>query len=62
MNPLGLILTIVGALVAIFAVVNNRLTLFSPGVAHFNLYLGIVGAVLLVAGVFLVVRGRSAAA
>jgi hypothetical protein len=58
----GIILAILGALVVILAVVNNRMTLFSAGIEHFNLYLAILGAVLLVVGVFMWFRGRSAAA
>jgi LPXTG-motif cell wall-anchored protein len=58
----GIILAILGALVAILALVNNRMTLFSTGIEHFNLYLAILGAVLLVVGVFMWFRGRSAAA
>jgi hypothetical protein len=59
---MGLILAIIGALAVILAVVNNRMTLFIPGVEHFNLYLAILGAVLLVIGIFMWMRGRSAAA
>jgi hypothetical protein len=59
---MGPILAILGALVVILAVVNNRMTLFGAGVQHLNLYLAILGAVLLVVGVFLWFRGRSAAA
>jgi hypothetical protein len=59
---MGLILSILGVLVLILAVVNNRVTLFGAGVSHLNLYLAILGGVLLVVGVFLWFRGRSSAA
>jgi hypothetical protein len=58
----GIILAILGALIVILAVVNNRMVLFGAGVSHLNLYIAIVGAIVLVVGAFMWFRGRNAAA
>ena len=61
MKALGPVLAVIGILVGIFAVVNSKVTKIIPG-AHVSLYIGIVGAVLLVIGVGLAMMGRSSAA
>jgi hypothetical protein len=60
MKSLGPILAVIGILVGIFAVVNSKVTKIIPG-SHVSLYIGIVGAVLLVIGVGLAMMGRSSA-
>jgi hypothetical protein len=59
---MGLILAILGVLVLILAVVQHFTAFLGSSILHLSIYIGIVGAVLLVAGVFLMLRGRSAAA
>ena len=59
---MGLILAILGILVLILAVVQHFTAFLGASIAHLSIYLGVVGAILLVVGVFLWMRGRSAAA
>jgi hypothetical protein len=59
---MGLILTIIGVLLVILAVVQHFTGLLGTGVTHLSIYIGVVGAIILVVGVFLMMRGRSAAA
>ena len=59
---MGLILTIIGVLVLILAVVQHFTAFLGSSVTHLSLYLGIIGAVVLVIGLFMWYRGRSAAA
>jgi hypothetical protein len=59
---MGLILTIIGVLVLILAVVQHFTAFLGSSITHLSIYLGVVGAILLVVGVFMWMRGRSAAA
>jgi len=59
---MGLILTIIGALLIILGVVQHYTAILGSSIPRLSLYIGIVGAVVLVVGLFLWFRGRSAAA
>jgi hypothetical protein len=61
-DVMGLILVIIGALLIILGVVQHFTLILGSSVVHLSLYLGIVGAIVLVVGVFMMMRGRSAAA
>jgi hypothetical protein len=61
-DVMGLILTIIGALLIILGVVQHYTLILGNSVLHLSLYLAIAGAVVLVVGVFMWFRGRSAAA
>jgi hypothetical protein len=58
---MGLILTIIGALLIILGVVQHYTAILGSSIPRLSLYIGIVGAVVLVVGLFLWFRGRSAA-
>lgn len=61
MKGLGTILAIIGIIIAIVAVVNHFAAIFAKGQAHTDLYIGIVGVVVLVIGALLyMMGGRSA--
>jgi hypothetical protein len=59
---MGLILTIIGVLLVILGVVQHFTGILGTSIVHLSLYIAIVGAVVLVIGVFMMMRGRSAAA
>ena len=56
------ILIVLGVLLVILGVVQHFTAFLGSSIVHLSLYIGIVGAILLVVGVFLMMRGRSAAA
>jgi hypothetical protein len=59
---MGLILTIIGVLLIILGVVQHYTAIFGSSIPRLSLYIAIVGVVVLVVGLFLWFRGRSAAA
>jgi hypothetical protein len=61
-DVMGLILTIIGVLLIILGVVQHYTLILGSSIVHLSLYIGIVGAIVLVVGVFMMMRGRSAAA
>jgi hypothetical protein len=58
---MGLILTIIGVLLIILGVVQHFTAFMGSSIDHLSIYIGVVGAVVLVVGLFLWFRGRSAA-
>jgi hypothetical protein len=59
---MGLIVTIIGVLLIILGVVQHYTGILGSSILHLSLYIAIAGAVVLVVGVFMWMRGRSAAA
>ena len=59
---MGLILTVIGVLLIVLGVVQHFTAILGSSIVHLSLYIGIVGAVVAVIGVFMWMRGRSAAA
>jgi hypothetical protein len=59
---MGLILTIIGVLLIVLGVVQHYTLILGSSIVHLSLYLGIAGAVVAVIGLFMWMRGRSAAA
>jgi hypothetical protein len=59
---MGLIITIIGVLLIILGVVQHYTGILGTSIVHLSLYIAIAGAVLFVVGVFMWMRGRSAAA
>jgi hypothetical protein len=59
---MGLILVILGVLVVILGLVQHYTAFLGASIDHLSIYIGIVGAILIVVGAFLWFRGRSAAA
>lgn len=59
---MGRILTIIGVLLIILAVVQHFTAILGASILHLSIYIGVVGAILLVVGVFMMMRGRTAAA
>jgi hypothetical protein len=59
---MGLILIILGVLVVILGLVQHFTAFLGSSVDHLSIYIGVVGAILIVVGAFLWMRGRSAAA
>jgi hypothetical protein len=61
-DVMGLILTIIGALLIVLGVVQHYTGILGTSILHLSLYIAIAGAVVLVIGLFMWFRGRSAAA
>jgi hypothetical protein len=61
-DVMGLILSIIGALLIILGVVQHYTAILGTSIPRLSLYIAIVGAIVLVVGVFMWFRGRSAAA
>ena len=59
---MGLILAIIGVLLIILGVVQHYTLILGNSILHLSLYLAIAGAVVAVIGIFMWMRGRSAAA
>ena len=59
---MGLILTNIGVLLIILGVVQHYTGILGTSIDHLSLYIAILGAVVLVVGVFMWMRGRTAAA
>ncbi len=58
----GPVLAIIGVVIALFALANHFVIHAMSGTQHIDLYLGVLGVVVLLAGVVMSMTGRKAAA